>query len=71
MTNKVLYKKLGKNIKYFRKERELTQEELAEKVGVSLEFIGRIEIATSKPSLDTLFKIAKALNIEPYELIKF
>ena len=70
MTNKVLYKKLGKNIKYFRKERELTQEELAEKVGVSLEFIGRIEIATSKPSLDTLFKIAKALNVEPYELIK-
>jgi len=70
MTNKILYKKLGKNIKNIRKEKELTQEELSEKVGVSLEFIGRIEIATSKPSLDTLFKIAKALDVEPYELLK-
>jgi transcriptional regulator with XRE-family HTH domain len=70
MENKNLYKKLGKNIKNIRKDKGLTQDKLSEKVKLSIEFIGRIEIATSKPSLDTLFKIAKVLDIEPYELLK-
>jgi len=71
MTHKILYEKLGKNIKKIRKEKGLTQEQLSEKVGVGLEFIGKIEIAKKKPSIDTFFKIAKALEVEPYELLKF
>ncbi len=70
MSNKIWYKKLGQNIKYYRNQKKLTQEELANLVGLSLEFIGRIEIATNKPSLETIFKIAKALDINPDQLLK-
>ncbi|MFA6989582.1 MAG: helix-turn-helix transcriptional regulator [Candidatus Gastranaerophilaceae bacterium] len=71
MSFKIFYKKLGKRIKYLREEKDLTQEQLAEKVGLSLDFIGKIEVAISKPSVDTLIKIIKALNVEPFEIFKF
>ena len=51
------YKHLGKNIKKRRKELHLTQQELADRLGLSLNFIGKIEVAFSKPSLDTLIDI--------------
>ena len=69
--NKVWYNKLGRRIKHIRTERGLTQEELAEIVGINAKFEGRIERALNKPSLDTVFKIAKSLNVEPVELFKF
>lgn len=65
------YKKLGKNIKTRRKELRLTQQELADKLDMSLNFIGKIEVAFSKPSLDTLIEIAKALDTTVSELTKF
>ena len=48
--NKNIYKKLGKNIKKRRMELGYTQQELADKIGKGLNFIGKIEIAFSKPS---------------------
>jgi len=69
--NKVLYNKLGRRIKQLRAEQGLTQEELAELAGINAKFEGRIERALNKPSLDTIFKIAKALKVEPVELFKF
>jgi transcriptional regulator with XRE-family HTH domain len=71
MAFKIFYKKLGKRIKYLREEKGITQEQLAEKVGLSLDFIGKIEVAISKPSVDTIIKIIKALDIEPFEIFKF
>jgi transcriptional regulator with XRE-family HTH domain len=65
-----LYKKLSENIKKYRKEARLTQEKLAEIAGISLDFMGKIEANINKPSLKTVFKIAQALNIEPYQLLK-
>ena len=65
------YKKLGKNIKYRRQKLGLTQQQLAEKLDLSLNFIGKIEVAFSKPSLDTLIEIAKALDTTVSELTKF
>ena len=65
------YKKLGKNIKYRRQKLGLTQQQLAEKLDLSLNFIGRIEVAFSKPSLDTLIQIADALETSVSELTKF
>ena len=65
------YKKLGKNIKKRRKELKLTQEQLAEKLNMSLNFVGKIEVAFSKPSLDTLIEIAKTLKTSVSELTKF
>lgn len=68
---KEFYYLLGKNIKKRRLELKLTQQELADKLGMSLNFIGKVEVAFSKPSLDTLIQIAKALDTTVSELTKF
>lgn len=65
------YKNLGKNIKKYRESEKMTQQALADKVGKSLNFIGKIEVSYSRPSLDTLIDIAAALNISVSELTDF
>lgn len=65
------YKLLGKNIKDRRKECSLTQQELADKLNLSLNFVGKIEVAFSKPSLDTLIDISHALDTTVSDLCKF
>ncbi|MEI8377364.1 MAG: helix-turn-helix transcriptional regulator [bacterium] len=65
------YKKLGKRIKFLREQRGLTQQALAEKSGISLNYLGKIEVAMNKPRLKTIFKIAEALEINPYEFFNF
>lgn len=65
------YKNLGKNIKKYRKKANLTQQELANKINISLNFMGKIEVAFSKPSLDMLIKIANGLDVSVSELCKF
>ena len=65
------YKKLGKNIKNRRQELGLTQQELADKLNMSLNFVGKIEVAFSKPSLDTLIEIARVLETTVSQLTKF
>lgn len=69
--NEQFYTCLGKNIKGYRINLEMTQQELADKIGISLNFMGKIEVAFSKPSLDTLIKIASALNITVSDLTNF
>ena len=64
--------KLGQNIAIYRKEAGLTQEQLAEIVGTSTSNIGTIESRMYKPiSLKMLFKIAKALDVSPKDLLDF
>lgn len=60
-----VYELIAKNIKYYRKEKKLTQAQLAEKTGYSHEFIRRIEAPNSKKnfSIDAVSNIANALNI--------
>ena len=69
--NADFYKNLGKYIKNRRKELGLTQQELADKLNISLNFMGKIEVAFSKPSLDTLIEIADKLDISVSELVKY
>ena len=59
----MLYEKLGKRIKYLRENAHLTQEKLAEKCGISLDYLGKIEVCINKPGLKTLIKISDALDI--------
>lgn len=66
--NAKLPKTLGKKIQRRRKLMKLTQEELAEKVGISLVYMGFIEQGRYAPSLEVLGKIAKALKISLSEL---
>ena len=59
---------LGKNVKYHRFNKKYTQEHLAEILGVSPNYIGRLERGQHNPSLDKIEKVAKALDVKPYEL---
>lgn len=65
------YKKLGTRIKQIRKSKKITQQDLADKIGKGLNFMGKIEVAFSKPSLDTLICIADALEVTVSELTDF
>lgn len=67
------YRQIGLKIAYYRRFRGLTQEELAEQVGLSPAFIGHLEAPniTKALSLDTLFDIAKALDISPHKFLIF
>ena len=57
------YIRIGLNILYFRKQKQLTQEELAEKVSYSRNHIQKVETARSIPSVDLLLDIAEVLEI--------
>lgn len=65
------YRNLGSKIKKRRKEIGLTQQQLADKANISLNFMGKIEVAFSKPSLDTLIDLAEALETSVSDLTKF
>lgn len=54
-----------KNFKIIREARNLTQEQLATDSGLSRNFISLIELKKSNPTLETIIKLAKSLNIEP------
>ena len=67
------YRQIGLKIAYYRKLRGLTQEELAEQVGLTPAYIGHLEAPNiSKAlSLDTLFDIADALHVEAQKFLVF
>ena len=67
------YIKIGLKISYYRKLKSLTQEQLAEKLGCAVSFVGQIEAPNVYKgiSLDTVFRIAKALDIPAYKLFYF
>ncbi len=62
---------IGLNILHYRKEQGMTQMQLAEKVGLSRNYIQRIETAACSCTLDTLIVIAEALNIPLKKLFEF
>ena len=55
-------KKLGKNIKFLRKAKGLSQEKLAELIHKSRNYVGMVERAEVNTPVDTLFDIAKSLK---------
>ena len=61
---------LGKNIKYYRYKKMLTQEAMAEILDVSPNYIGRLERGQHTPSIDKVQNIAKALDVLPFMLKK-
>jgi transcriptional regulator with XRE-family HTH domain len=56
-------KKIGQKLKKARKNSGITQEQLAEKVGMHYTSISRIETGDANPPVQTINKIAKALKI--------
>jgi transcriptional regulator with XRE-family HTH domain len=65
MTNR-----LATRLKQLRARRNLTQWQLAKKAGLSLGYVGRLELSMHDPSLSTLMKLAKALRVPVGELVE-
>ena len=71
--NKEIKRTLVKNMKKYRERRGLTQEQAAEKAGITGKYWQRLEMISQidLPSLNVLFKIAEALEITPSKLLDF
>lgn len=61
----VMYHKISFEIKKLRKEAKLSQEELAEKLNCSREFVSRVENNKEKVSLKMLFTLSEVFNVSP------
>jgi len=66
-----LKKQFGKRVQTLRLAAKLTQEQLANEVGVTIESISNIERGIHGPSFDNLEKIASALNVAVKNLFIF
>jgi transcriptional regulator with XRE-family HTH domain len=62
---------VGKRIKIVRQRSGLTQDQLAEQVGLSSKYISGIERGVENPTMDILLRVAKILGVEPYDLFLF
>jgi transcriptional regulator with XRE-family HTH domain len=60
---------IGDQLNILRIRRALTQQELAEKAGISKNALNRIELNKAEPHMSTLRKLAQALNVDPIELL--
>jgi transcriptional regulator with XRE-family HTH domain len=60
---------LAKNLLYFRKKANLTQEQLGWKAGLHPTYLGRVERGEDTISINNLEKIAKVLKIPPHLLL--
>lgn len=67
--NAKLPKVLGNKVQKARKRRELTQEDVADVVGISRAYMGYIEQGRNVPSLEVLQKIANVLKVKLSELV--
>jgi len=61
---------LGRNIKYFRFHKQLSQSELAEKADISITFLSNIERGKMFPKVETLSRLTKSLNVSVFELFR-
>lgn len=62
---------IGQNIKEIRKSKGMTQKQLGDLLGVTQAAIGQFENDKSNLTIETVNKIAAALNIDPYSLYSF
>lgn len=62
-------KRFGQRLREIRKEKGVSQEDLAGKTGFELSQIGRIERGEVNTSISHLAAIAKALKVSPKELV--
>ena len=61
----------AEKIRYYRRQKGMSQEELALKANLNPAFFGQVERGLKCPTVDTLYKIAKALEIPLPELVRF
>ncbi|MBQ9688056.1 helix-turn-helix transcriptional regulator [bacterium] len=69
--NTKIFINLGRNIKKYRLKKDLTQDQLAEKINVHQTYIGKLETGKINPSVKRLFLITRALEITFVDLFDF
>jgi transcriptional regulator with XRE-family HTH domain len=62
---------LGLKIKELRKSKKLTQEKLAEILDLDVGYISKLEVGRNFPTIGTLERISKVLEVEMYELFQY
>jgi len=66
-----LRSQFGKRLRQLRRQKDLTQEKLAEKLSVSVEFISNMERGINSPSFGTLERLAEILQVPVVTLFDF
>jgi transcriptional regulator with XRE-family HTH domain len=66
-----LRRNFGNRLKAIRRDRNLTQEEFAELVGISVDFLSLIERGVNSPSFEVLQRMADRLDMQVRELFDF
>jgi transcriptional regulator with XRE-family HTH domain len=61
---------LAMNLRLLRQEQEITQEDLADRTGLSSRYVGSIERGRVSASITVLEKLAAALNMDPCDLLR-
>ncbi len=61
----------GKQVKLIRRTKKLTQAQLAEIVGLSVNYISQIETGEASPTFQTIKKLSEGLGVEIKELFDF
>jgi transcriptional regulator with XRE-family HTH domain len=65
-----LSKTFGRNVRRVRKERDLSQEALADEVGLAVTYVGQIERGSRNPTLEIVERLARALKVKPLDLLQ-
>lgn len=63
-------KLVGRNTVRFRKALEMTQEQLADRSGLSQQYISGLERGSRNPTILTLHELSAALHVTPEDLLK-
>lgn len=63
-------KKLGKNLKHIRTEKDISQGDIARSLGVSRGFVSNLENGKTNPTLATITRLASAIGVTTDELLK-
>jgi transcriptional regulator with XRE-family HTH domain len=65
-----LARTLGINVRKYRRECGLSQEALADEVGLAPTYVGQIERGQRNPTLDVVERFAKVLRVKPLDLLQ-
>ena len=63
------YEALGTAIKFYRVSKNINQGQLAEQIGITPQYLSKIEHGAAKPSMDLLFTIADSLQLPAAKLL--
>lgn len=64
------YIEMGQKIRYYRLSLELGQGVLAEQIGITPQYLSKIEHGSARPSMDLVFHIADKLQVQAAQLLE-